>query len=575
MGGMELSWELIKGLKLSGKAGYKYYNYTNKWYQSTFVFDASKTVGPNKLDVTSGDNYLLTLQSLLQYNKSIGEQNFAVLAGFSQEEYNDEWNEAFRDNFPNNSLYEINAGAGSNMQSYGSGSAWALRSYFGRLNYDFKGRYLFEANARYDGTSRFPASGRWGLFPSISAGWRISEEHFIKDNLAWVDNLKLRASWGKLGNQNIGTYPYQNVLATGQNYTFGGTLASGIALTTLANANVTWETTAVTDLGLDLAVLKDKLSLTFDYFDKTTSDILYKKSVSSVLGLAVNEYNAGEVKNKGFEVMLNYHTSLGKLNIGVAPNFSYVKNQVTKLAEGKQQDIAQGLFVGQPIGAIYGYVADGIFKDDADVASYATQPIAGQPGVIRFKDISGPEGVPDGKVDATYDRKVIGSTTPKYYFGAAITVNYVGFDFSLLLQGLGGFDKQMGSYMAFAFYNSGQIQRWQADNAWTEANPDPNAKYPKLTSLNMGSENVQTSSFWNKNASFLRVKNLQIGYTIPNNITQKIRINNLRIFFSGQNLFSFNHFYTGWDPEMYQNTGDSPWFYPITSVYSFGLNVKF
>jgi TonB-linked SusC/RagA family outer membrane protein len=560
MGGMELSWELIKGLRLSGKAGYKYYNYTNKWYQSTFVFDASKTVGPNKLDVTSGDNSLLTLQSLLQYTKKIGEQNFTVLAGFSQEEYNDEWNEAFRDNFPNNSLYEINAGAGSNMQSYGSGSAWALRSYFGRLNYDFKGRYLFEANARYDGTSRFPSSGRWGLFPSISAGWRISEEHFVKDNLAWVDNLKLRASWGKLGNQNIGTYPYQNVLATGQNYTFGGTLASGIALTTLANANVTWETTAVTDLGLDLSVLKNKLSLTFDYFDKTTSDILYKKSVSSVLGLAVNEYNAGEVKNKGFEVMLNYHTSIGKLNISVAPNFSYVKNQVTKLAEGKQQDIAQGLFVGQPIGAIYGYVADGIFKDDADVASYATQPIAGQPGVIRFKDISGPEGVPDGKVDATYDRKVIGSTTPKYYFGATITVNYVGFDFSLLLQGLGGFDKQMGSYMAFAFYNSGQIQKWQADNAWTEANPDPNAKYPKLTSLNMGSENVQTSSFWNKNASFLRVKNLQIGYTIPNNITQKIRINNLRIFFSGQNLFSFNHFYTGWDPEMYQNTGDSPWF---------------
>jgi len=575
LGGIELSWELLKGLTLSGKAGYKYYNYTNKWYQSTFVFDASKTVGPNKLDVTSGDNSLLTLQSLLQYTKRIGEQNFTVLAGFSQEEYNDEWNEASRDHFPNDALYELNAGAASNMQNSGSGQEWAIRSYFGRLNYDFKGRYLFEANARYDGTSRFPASGRWGLFPSISAGWRISEEHFIKDNLAWVDNLKLRASWGKLGNQNIGTYPYQNVLATGQNYTFGGTLASGIALTTLANANVTWETTAVTDLGLDLSVLKNKLSLTFDYFDKTTSDILYKKSVSSVLGLAVNEYNAGEVKNKGFEVMLNYHTSIGKLNIGVAPNFSYVKNQVTKLAEGKQQDIAQGLFVGQPIGAIYGYVADGIFKDAADVASYATQPIAGQPGVIRFKDISGPEGVPDGKVDATYDRKVIGSTTPKYYFGATITVNYVGFDFSLLLQGLGGFDKQMGSYMAFAFYNSGQIQKWQADNAWTEANPDPNAKYPKLTSLNMGSENVQTSSFWNKNASFLRVKNLQIGYTIPNNITQKIRINNLRIFFSGQNLFSFNHFYTGWDPEMYQNTGDSPWFYPITSVYSFGLNVKF
>jgi hypothetical protein len=259
----------------------------------------------------------------------------------------------------------------------------------------------------------------------------------------------------------------------------------------------------------------------------------------------------------------------------VSPNFSYDKNKVTKLSGGIQQDISNGLFVGQPIGAIYGYVADGIFKDAADVASYATQPIAGQPGVIRFKDISGPNGVPDGQVDATYDRKVIGSITPKYAYGATITANFRGFDFSLLLQGLGGYKEQMGSYMAFAFYNSGNIQRWQADNAWTDANPDPNAKYPKLTSLNMGSENVQTSTFWDRNASFLRVKNLQIGYTIPKSITQKININNLRIFVSGQNLYSLNHFYTGWDPEMAQATGDAPYFDPITKVYTFGINLKF
>jgi TonB-dependent starch-binding outer membrane protein SusC len=575
LGGMELSWELIKGLTLSGKAGYKYYNYTDQWFQSTFVFDESKTVSPNKLSVTSGDNSLLTLQSLLQYTKSIEKHNLSALAGFSQEEYREDWTTAFRDNFPNNSLYELNAGSASNMQNSGSGAEWALRSYFGRVNYDFNGKYLFEANARYDGTSRFPSSGRWGLFPSVSAGWRMSEESFIKDNLSWINNLKLRASWGKLGNQNIGNYPYQNVLATGQNYTFGGTLVSGIALTTLSNADVTWETTTVADLGFDLSMLKDKLSVTFDYFDKTTSDILYKKSVSSVLGLSVNEYNAGEVKNKGFEVVLNYRTSIGKVNIGVAPNFSYVNNKVTKLAEGKQEDISQGLFVGEPIGAIYGYVADGIFVDAADVASYATQPIAGEPGVIRFKDISGPNGVPDGKVDATYDRKVIGSTTPKYYYGATITADYKGFDLSILLQGLGGFEKQMGSYMAFAFYNSGQIQRWQADGAWTEANPDANALYPKITNLNQGSENVQSSTFWNRNASFLRLKNLQVGYTLPKRIVQKIKLSNLRIFYSGQNLFTINHFYTGWDPEMYQETGDQPSFYPITSVNTFGINVKF
>jgi hypothetical protein len=294
-----------------------------------------------------------------------------------------------------------------------------------------------------------------------------------------------------------------------------------------------------------------------------------------VLGLGVAEYNAGEVNNKGFEFNLNYQTAIGNLKIGISPNFSYVKNEVTKLADGKLQDIGKNLFVGQPIGVIYGYVADGIFKDAADVASYPTQPIGGQPGVIRFKDISGPDGVPDGKVDATYDRAVIGSTTPKYYYGATITADYKGFDLSILLQGLGGFEKQMGSYQAFAFYNSGQIQRWQADNAWTDANPNPNALYPKLSNLNMGSENVQRSSFWNRNAGFLRVKNLQVGYTFSNNTINKLKISKLRIFFSGQNLLTLNHFYKGWDPEMYQDYGDQPSFYPITSVYTFGLNVKF
>jgi TonB-dependent starch-binding outer membrane protein SusC len=321
--------------------------------------------------------------------------------------------------------------------------------------------------------------------------------------------------------------------------------------------------------------LKGQLSMTMDYFDKTTSAILYPKSVSSVLGLQTSEYNAGEVKNTGFEVSLYYRTSIGKLNLGVSPNFSYVKNRVTKLADNKFEDIGKGLFVGQPIGAIYGYVADGIFKDAADVASYPTQPITGEPGLIRFKDINGPDGVPDGIVDATYDRKVIGSTTPKYYFGAKFTADYKGFDFSVFLQGMGGFEKQMGSYMAFAFYNSGQIQKWQAEGAWTDANPNPNAVYPRLSNLNMGSENVQSSTFWNRNASFLRVKNLQLGYTIPKKIMQNIGLSNLRIFYSGQNLLSFNHFYTGWDPEMYQSTGDQPNFYPITSVNTFGINVKF
>jgi TonB-linked SusC/RagA family outer membrane protein len=573
-GGAELSWELLKGLTLSGKAGYIYNNYTNNSFVAEVVFDQYKTVGPNNLSVNSGDNSLLTLQSLLQYAKKIDRHNFSALAGFSQESYRQDWTTASRDHFPNNSLFELNAGASTNMQSYGSASEWALRSYFGRLNYSFNEKFLFEANARYDGTSRFPEKGRWGLFPSFSAGWRVSEESFIKDNAQWINSLKIRASWGELGNQNIGEYPYQSVMALGQDYPLGGSLSSGARINTLANSDITWESTKVTDIGVDLSILKGKLSMVFDYFDKTTSGILYNITVSQILGMSPSAVNAGEVKNTGFEFLLNYQASIKDFKIGIIPNFSYFNNRVTKLATVKQ-DIAQGLFIGEPLGSIYGYVADGLFKDAADVSTYPTQPYAAEPGFVRYKDISGPNGVPDGVVDATYDRKVIGSTVPKYSFGATFTADYKGFDFSILLSGLGGFEKQIGAYQAFAFMNGGNIQQWQVDGRWTTENPDPNAKYIKLTSLNLGSGTTMTSTYWNRDASFLRLKNLQLGYSIPNSIIQKLNVSKVRVFFSGQNLLVLSHFYKGWDPEMYQYTTDHSPYYPLTAIYTFGINVKF
>ncbi|WP_199182078.1 hypothetical protein [Siphonobacter sp. BAB-5405] len=239
-----------------------------------------------------------------------------------------------------------------------------------------------------------------------------------------------------------------------------------------------------------------------------------------------------------------------------------------------QQNIGSGLFVGQPIGILYGYEADGLFTNTDDISTYPAQPYAAQPGLVRYKDISGPNGVPDGKVDATYDRKIIGNTVPKYTFGANLTLDYKGFDFSALIQGLAGYQKQIGSYSAFAFYNGGQIQRWQVENRWTTDNPDPNAKYPKLTSLQMGSGTIQTSTYWNRDGSFARLKNIQLGYSLPSEVLQKWKISRLRLYFSGENLISLNKFYKGWDPEMTNDRGDGSQFYPITKVYTFGINLN-
>lgn len=580
----QLRWDTpVKGLSFTGKAGVNYWTKYDKAYRADTYFDDSKTVGPASLNIWTANNTYTTFDLLATYEKQIKEHAFKILAGTSVEQSTKRSLDGYRNTFPNNYLYELGSGDKSTATNGSGLEEYALLSYFGRINYSFKDRYLLEVNMRYDGSSRFATDHRWGLFPSVSAGWRISEEDFWKDaSFSKVfDNLKLRASYGVLGNQNIGVYPYQQTYELGHDYPFGNpaVLQSGAYVKTYNNPNITWEKTAITNVGLDFSLLNGRFNGTVEYFYKYTSDILAPVEVSSIMGREVGQSNVGAVSNKGVEANLTYNGQIGRdFRFSIAPNFTWVKNAVEKLAGGATEEINNNRIVGQPIGIIYGYETDGLFVDQAEIEA-APEQLVGKsslkPGYVKYKDISGPNGVPDGKVDAQYDRKVLGSTTPEFYYGLNLSASYKGIDVSVLLQGLGGYDRLIGSYMAYAFYNGGQIQRWQADNCWTQENPDKWAKYPRLETLNMNNTNLQTSDYWVRNASFLRVKNVQIGYTFPKRWIKKVGLESMRVYVSGQNLCSFNSFYKGWDPENEIGTGDSPSYYPINSIYSFGFNFKF
>lgn len=577
-GSVRLRWDTpLKGLSLQGKIGANYYNSYNKNYRAETYFDANKTVGPTNLDVSDTDNTYSSVEALAQYTNSFGRHNINILAGYSFEEWSNKYLWGSRNTFPTTSLSELVSGDASTANNTSSLTESALMSYFGRINYNYDERYLLEGNIRYDGSSHFAKKKRWGVFPSVSAAWRISQEAFWKESAInnVVDNLKIRVSHGTLGNQNIGAYAYQQTYWYGYNYPLGNpsTLTPGAVSGPFNDVDITWEKTRITDVGIDFSLWNSRLTGTVDYFYKYTSDILSSVEKTDILGNSVGNTNVGAVSNKGIEVNLTYNGRIGNdFRFSISPNFTWVKNAVEKLSDGAREQINQGRIVGEPLGIIYGYKTDGLFVDQAEIDGAPNQIVSKEslkPGYVRYRDLDG-----DGSVDADHDRTILGSTTPKFYYGMTLTAQYKGFDFSALLQGVGGHKRLIGSYMAYAFYNGGQIQRWQADNCWTVDNPDKWAEYPRLETLNMNNPNLQTSDYWVRDASFLRIKNITVGYTIPKSITKKIGFENIRVYVSGDNLHTFNKFYKGWDPENEIGTGDAPSFYPIVSVYSFGFNFK-
>lgn len=575
LGKLEFSYDLLNDLEVVGRGGYEYNNSDYRKFRSHFVVNPNLVQSPNRLGIDVDNDYTLTLEGLLRYTKVLGSHDINLLAGYAQNESRDEWTYAYRDNFPNNKLHQLAAASSENMQSNGNASQWALRSYFGRIRYGFDNRYLFEANARYDGSSRFRQGKRYGFFPSFSAGWRISNEEWFS-SVPVLTTLKLRASWGELGNQQIGNYPYQSTYNLNQDYVFGNSVASGAAITRLGSRDISWETTRMADVGVDASVLDGRMLLTVDYFNKKTSDILYPLTVADLLGMSASVQNAGEVLNEGWEFNVSYDDRAGGLEYNISTNFSIVDTEVLSLAN-VDRDIDQELFIGQPLNAIYGYIADGLFVDQNDIQTYPDQPYTPAPGDIRYKDISGPDGVPDGRVDAEYDRTVIGQTEPKYTYGALFSASFRNFDFSFQLQGAAGMDRAPENYAGRAFANGSNVQQWQWDNRWSPENPNPDAIYPRffIHGGGRGDPYSWTSTYWFWDASYLRLKFAQIGYSLPSSLLNSMRINRLRIYLSGRNLYTFDRFVPGWDPEMEVRSSAGGAHYPLARLFTLGINLNF
>jgi len=505
-----------------------------------------------------------TLYSTLNYKKTIaGDHRLNVLAGYNQESAYYRSLNGNRTYFPTDNLRELNAGSSLNQSTAGTASEWAIQSFFGRLTYDFKSKYLFEANARYDGTSRIHPETRWGFFPSVSGAWRMSEEPFMKD-VSWLDNLKIRASWGQLGNQNVGTYPYQNVLGT-TSYPFS-TLESGVRLTRMVDQSLKWETTSVTDIGIDGNIMNGLITLTVDWYNKFTDDILYSIPVPASVGLSAPTINGGQMRNRGWDFEIGHNNKLGEVTYNVNFNLSVFKNEVVSILSPTygNNTIQEGL----PYNSYYLIEWIGIFQNEDEIAEGPLHPFNPKPGDLKYKNQND-----DNTINAQ-DRVVVDGYYPDFYYGGGFNVIWRNFDLSAFFQGVEGVKNYLGgqhrAWGLVPFVQGSPPTMDFVKNRWTEDNPTN--KYPAMYEQAYGPVNGTASTFWLYDASYLRLKNLRIGYTLPSNFTQKIKLKEAQIYFSGDNLFTITN-YPGTDPEKSSLTASYST-YPQVTTYAFGIRVK-
>lgn len=558
-------YKIIDGLSVRGSMGIDYNLDDGKTHKKEVVYGDGTIQGPNSVEDYLRRWHTVILQLLTTYTKSFGKHNINALYGMSRESFADKTTKAFRKDFPSNDLTELNGGSTDGMTNGGSRLDSKLGSYFGRINYDYAGKYLFEANLRTDGSSKFAKGERWGIFPSFSAGWRISEENFMKD-ISWINNLKIRGSWGKLGNHRIEDYQYISLIALGQNYNFNDVVANGAAQTKANNPNLTWETTKELDLGLDFMIFNDLFSAEFDYYDRYTSDILAKVPVSYIYGLDAPLTNAGAMRNRGVEVSLGHSNKVGNVGYTINGNIAFNKNKVEKYPNPEKGSKIR--MEGYAWDSFYGYEVEGIFMSDEEAKNSPRHSDFSKAGDLKFKDQNG------DKIINSEDRVILGNTIPKITYGFNLGGNYKNFDLLASFQGAAKVNRTIHREPMWGFIDGANGQQRHLDRTLVDIEKGVVThlgKYPRL--LATQSHNREMSSFLVLNSSYLRLKNIQIGYNLPKHALNFLKIERARVYFSGQNLLTFTSMDKDFDPEA--PDGSSNYSYPQVAIYTFGIDLTF
>jgi tonB-linked outer membrane protein, susC/ragA family len=580
-----VDYEIFDGLKLTLQGAYVNNLQNYNYFQKYIKYNENKESDPSQLDERFYKWDRTNYDALLNYNKNFGKHNIKGLLGWHTEKYNYKYQKAVRKKFPNNELTDMNAGDASTQSNEGYTAELAMISWFARINYDFAGKYLLEANIRADASSRFAEGHRWGYFPSFSGAWRISEEAFMESAKdSWLSGLKIRASWGQLGNQdalsgsNNDYYPALNTYNLDSKYAFGGSLNSGYYQRKYRLETISWEKGSTWGVGVDFTLF-NKLNGSLDYYNRKTTGIIMDVTVPKEFALDAYKDNVGSMRNSGIEINLSYNTKIGQVDFGIAGNFSYNKNEILDLGGGdpnKYLDATDGYSqrnkVGEAMNSYYIYRADGFFNSQEEADAYTAK--YGNPFGKTFKagDLRYVDTNKDGKLTAD-DREYCGSSDPKIIYGFNINAGWKGIDLSLMFNGAAGVKRLFDGYEVYGNFSGDAAHPatiWR--DAWTPDNHD--ASMPRIfydTNSASSSRSVQ-SDFWLQDTSYLRLKNLQLGYTLPKGWLNSVGVENIRIYYSVENLLTFDKMKINIDPESTSQRLSS---YPLLRTHAFGVNVTF